>query len=83
MTKTQLIRTCPSCAGNGRLFAQVTNARGLYPSLCTSDYAQSVVLCRACKGSGRQLLTDKDLDWQPAPGRYHYLGLAKGPRLAA
>jgi len=82
---TKLTRTCPACSGTGRLFALASGPQ-LYPqfSPCASlELRQCIVLCRACKGSGRQLLTEHDLDWKPAPLARHYLAVARRPRLAA
>lgn len=83
---TKLMRSCPNCQGRGRLFA-LASGHQLYSSLVApcqlSEPHQSVVLCRACRGSGRQLLGEADLDWKPASLQRHYLGVARGPRLVA
>lgn len=83
-TQTQTLRRCPVCAGNGRLFA-LASGPSLYPQFApcqVSEPRESIVLCKACKGSGRQTQTETDLAWKPGPLRRHYLGVAKGPRLS-
>lgn len=85
MTNTAIsVRRCPTCAGNGRLFALASGPQ-LYPQFApcqVSEPRESIILCRACKGSGRQYQTETDLGWQPAPLARYYLGVARGPRLA-